>query len=747
MSLLSSALILASLFSPAVARDRAPIVAEAKVTTNQESLDQVRWQFISWHTGAEADRNAPRMREALQWLEGTTSWVISPEHFLSNGSWSDIDYSGDPSGSWGPWDHTRRLLVMVKAYHTPGQSFHRDPLLRAQIERVMQSTLTFYGITALPRGNWWFWTIGIPMDLGPSLVMMEGEIDQRVFDDLVLSMKLKIGSSPTSRGISGPIPTGQNLVWTSWTHLCLGLIENDASRLAAVRDAMSSLLRAGVGEGIQSDSSFHQHGAQLYTGGYGGTFANDVARYALMTEGTSFELAGDALESLTAYIADGVAWSLNGRYFDVSVISREVARPTTSGYNGLAALLQVSAVESSRSNEIRAAARKMLASWTDVLPSELAALAAKIEQEPIAAAWPAGHRHYFASDYTVHRRPGWFASIKMFSKRTKSGESTNDENLLGSRQSDGRFHLTLEGDEFQRDIWPAFDWSRMPGTTVELKPNAANHDYGYGSNTLAGGTGDGMLGVAAMELMPRGSSLTARKSWFFFDDSIVFLTNGIRATSEHAVETIAAQWPAASAYSRNDWAVLGSVGYWFPAQSPSITTTTRTGSWAALGGSSDTTPHTKTLTTIAFDHGRTPVDASAEYVVVPGAGPSSMSSWVASRPLTILANDSFASAVRDNRTGALGIVFWKPGEVEGIAARSAATVLVREDGSRLRLSVADPNCGWIGAIEIVVPGLWTTSSAPYRREGNSTVVAVPRRQGRTTGIVLEPMRSRRRAVR
>ena len=112
----------------------------------------------------------------------------------------------------------------------------------------------------------------------------------------------------------------------------------------------------------------------------------------------------------------------------------------------------------------------------------------------------------------------------LFSSRTKSGERTNGENLLGSRQSDGRFYLVMSGDEYFGDnVWPAFDWTRLPGTTVEQKADTADDTYGYGKSTFAGGTGDGRNGVSAMELVPLNSSLTAKKAWFFFDDVIVFL--------------------------------------------------------------------------------------------------------------------------------------------------------------------------------------------------------------------------------
>ncbi|HKR65713.1 MAG TPA: polysaccharide lyase family 8 super-sandwich domain-containing protein, partial [Thermoanaerobaculia bacterium] len=616
-------------------------------------LDVVRAQFVAYYTASGADSRTLRMTDALGALESTTRSITAPGFLLSDGSWSDIDYAQTPSGSWGPWDHSRRLIVMAKAYQTPGQAFYKNATLRGEILASLAYTKRFYGTTVLPLGNWWFWTIGIPIDLGPTLVLMRDEMDPALYDELVKAIHLRIGTSPTARGIVGPVPTGENLVWSSFTHLCLGLLEDNETMLASVRDAMAGVSRPTTGEGIKRDRSFHQHGAQLYTGGYGGSFANDAAKYALITRGTAYKLPSDALVSLSDYIADGIAWSIYGTYFDVSVIGREVARPTTTGYNGIAALLQASQFDSPRSTEIRAAAAKMLQSWGSALPTELAGLAANIESARVGGAWPSGHRHYFASDYTVHRRAGWFASVKMFSTRTKSGEDTNDENLLGSRQSDGRFYLVLKGDEyFGRDVWPAYDWTRLPGITVEQKADTASNAYGYGTRSFAGGTGDDRNGVSAMELAPLQSTLTAKKAYFFFDDAIVFLTNSITSTSANRVETIVNQVPSTSVAQNGDWAFVDNVGYWFGTPA-TITRQTRTGTWASLGGSSDTTPRSQSFVTMWIDHGAQPVNARAEYAIVPNVTQAQMAAWVAARPLAILSNTDSVSAVRDTRTGAM----------------------------------------------------------------------------------------------
>ena len=722
------------------------LVLVLSVSASAADIDVVRSQFIGYHTASGADRTSSRMRGALDELENGAR--MHARAMNSDGSWPDIRYDETPAGGWGPWAHSQRLWVLAKAYRTPGQSLYRDPGLLTDINAALEYTKTFYGASVLPLGNWWFWTIGIPLDLGPTLVLMRDEADPAIVADLVNAMQLRIGNSPTARGIVGPVPTGQNLVHSSFTHLCLGLLKDDPVMLGAVGSAMASVVRPTAAEGIQRDRSFHQHGAQLYTGGYGGAFAADVAKYALLTRGTSLGLPEAEIASFADYVADGIAWALHGDYYDVSVVGREVARPTSTGFTGMAALVQSAQFASPRATAIRIAAAKMLETWRGTMSTELAGAAALVESSNYPAAWPSGHRHYFESDYTVHRRNGWFASVKMFSTRTKSGENTNNENILGSRQSDGRFNLVLKGNEyFGRDVWPVLDWTRLPGITVEQKAGAASDLYGYGTRTFAGGTGDGQNGVSAMELAPLGSTLFAKKAWFFFDDAIVFLTNSIRSTER--AETVINQWPLMNAASqvtrRNDWAHLEGVGYWFPTPADvKVAREDRSGTWAALGGSTDTTVHTKPVVTMWLDHTNT---TTAEYAIVPNVSSTAMASWAASRPLSILANNENVSAVRDLRNGNLGITFWRASQVDGFQASAPAIVYITDDGSSMRVSIADPNANATGSITLTIPGAWRTSDVPSTHTSRSTQLSIPRAGGQTTTIVLERIPPKRRSVR
>lgn len=727
-----------------------PILLFLATPLGATGIDAVRQNFIDYYTAAGASRSSHRMQQALGEMEWAVEQYTAPGFLLSDGGWSDIRYDEEPSGSWSPWEHVRRLTMMAKAYRTPGQRWYDDPALRTHIELALRKVHDFYGPWILPVGNWWFWTIGVPLDLGPTLVLMRGDVDPALVDDLAFAIALRIGNSPASRGLVGPVPAGQNLVWSCFNHLTLALLRDDDARLARVRDAMATVTLPTGGDGMKRDRSFHQHGAQLYTGGYGGSFANDAAKLAVIMRGTSYALPPASLQSFADFVADGIAWSIHGANFDVSTIGRSVANPHMTGFNGIAALVQAAGFESGRATEIRAAAAKMLQAWPWGLPIELAGLAAQIEAARHDAAWPSGYRHYDQSDYSVYRRPGWFASVKMFSSRTKSGERTNGENLLGSRQSDGRFYLSMSGDEYYgSDVRPALDWSRLPGITVEKSPTAASDVYGYGSNRIAGGTGDGANGVSAMDVAPLGSTLRAKKSWFFMGDAIVFLTNGITSSSQHRVETIINQWPLrtsnASVVTGPNWTVADGIGYYVPSGAPIQTTReTRTGTWSALSESNtDTAPHTATFLTMWFDHGVMPSNATAEYVIVPNVTASAMHAWVTSNPISIVANTPAVSAVR--RDNALGIVFWTAGSIEGYEATVPALVYVTETDGELELSVADPTNG-SGTMRIVVPG-------SYRGDGatpgfRSTAIDVPRNGGRTTTITLTPAGpARRRAAR
>jgi len=733
----------------------ATLALTASAQAQSADLALLRKNVVDYYSAAAGDRHDPRLAEALSALESSARALTAPGYLRDDGSWTDIDYTEVPGGSWSPWDHFRRLMVLAKAYSTPGQPLYHDPALLVRIESALSYLDVFYGPNASEKGNWWFWTIGPALDLGPALVLVSNDIDPAVRASAIDSLAAHIGKAP---GLNDDyqLLEGQNAVWSSLNHTMLAILRSDAPTMARVRDLLTvQCLPRSVSDGLRSDFSFQQHGPQLYTGGYGGSFAYEVSKYFLFARGTPWALGGGAASGFSDFMVEGIAWSLFHNYFDVSVIGREVAYPSASGFNGLASLLNMSAVESKRRGEIRAAASKMVESWPGPYRPELAGLLGSLQGA--TPAWPSGNRFYPWSDFVIHRRPGWYASIKMFSSRTESGEDTNGENLLGSRQSDGRLNLVVSGDEyFSPNVWPAFDWARLPGITVEQRPGAASSWYGRGNTSFVGGASNGKAGVSAMDVAPLGSNLRARKSWFFFDDSIVFLTSGIRCLGGSPVETVVDQRPAigsaklvvdgaplkgSDVKTRANWAVGDGIGYYFPGGATvRVREDERNGSWQLLSTDGSPDQVSRRIRSVVVEHGANVTNASAEYVMVPGKDASSMREWAAARPITILANDDTLAAARDERSGELGIVFWKAGSIAGISSAQPAIVLATEAQRQLRLSVSEPSRNY-PRISITLAGRYKLASgdAFVTSSGRTTTIDVNVSTGVTTTIVLNDL--------
>jgi chondroitin AC lyase len=722
--------------------------------------------IAGYYTAPLADRSESRLAESLRWLESSVASATNPALLREDGSFTDVDYSETPSGVWSPWEHFRRTFTMARGYATPGQSFYRNPRLLGQLEAVLLKTEEFYGPQIKRSGNWWFWDIGPALDLGPALVLVKDDIDPEVQRRATRVLEARVGVWPGwSSGYSRL--SGQNAVWSSINHTMVALLTEDDSRLKASRDLIAAnCVPADRQEGIQLDLSFHQHGSQLYTGAYGSAFAYDVGRFFLYTRSTPWEISSWRRELFADYVADSLLWTLHHNHFDVSVIGRQVAYPSIDGWNGMAALIQAAALDSSRSAEISSGTAKMLETW-GTLPVELSGLAQDRGSAP--AAFPSGHRHFPDSDYTLHRRPGWFLSIRMFSSRTKSGERTNGESLLGARQSDGRMHLVTSGDEYATgNTWAAFDWSRLPGTTVEQSDSAASDLYGYGSESFVGGVSDGKGGVSAMIVKPVSSEVRARKAWVFFEDSVVFLTRGIESISGNPIETIVDQRPIRNpaeplvvdgrSTSQSEirdtisWAAADGIGYFFPAaQEVNIRSELREGRWSDLAATNPDDLVSREIRTLWIDHGPyASISASAEYVVVPDVSAIEMQRWVEARPITILANDATVSAARDERSGSVGAVFWSPGAIAGITVDAPLVVYRAHVGDRVVVSIADPTQKATSAT-IALDGNFRIAAGPdgtaADRSARGTELTVPLWRGRTTTIELEAVPGRQRTVR
>jgi chondroitin AC lyase len=577
-----------------------------------------------------------------------------------DGSWPGIDYADKRPTAWPLRAHLNRLQVMARGNHLA-----RNPKL---VEAIRKG-LTFWLDRDPQNPNWWWNRIGVPQYLGETLLLAQGDLSADLVAHGVEIMKRSDWSKWT----------GQNLVWGTGIQVMRGIIQQDESVVEQAYARMYEEIRQVPPgrEGIQADWSFHQHGTQFYSGGYGLDFGNDVGRFIAYSCGTALQIPAEKMRIYSSYLLDGQQWMIRGATFDYSAVGREITRAGKSAINR--AWLQGPATPKGAAYSVGNVAA-MIASLDTPRKTEFEAFAARLhgddDRSPLV-----GNRHFWCSDYMAHRRAGYLASVKMFSTRLWNTEEINAEGRRSHHLADGAMFLYRRDDEY-RDIFPVWDWGRVPGTTAEqgdLNTILPRGNHERGKTEFVGGVSDGMFGMCTMDL-ERGA-LSAKKLWAMFDDVIVCLGAGINCTSDNPVVTSINQCNAypETFHELVDGAVHEGIAYSATAK-VHAGIAKQTGRWSDIGAGS-TEELSKDVFSIWIDHGPRPSNATYEYFIMPGASDSSRV-----RQVQVLSNTPELQAVAHKRLGILAIAFRAPGEIAGIEVDQPCLILRRGN----MLSVSNP---------------------------------------------------------
>ena len=413
----------------------------------------------------------------------------------ADGSWTDINYADKKRSGWEPKQHAERTLLLTK-YHFG----HPDARTGEAIHRALN-----FWFTQKPQClNWWYNQIGIPRTLGPAFLLFREEMTKDELSEAIRLMK-------NSRfGM-----TGQNKVWLAGNVLIRALLENDARLMQQARDTICSEIVAGQAEGIQKDWSFHQHGPQQQFGNYGLAFLNNMSFYAELFADTSLKLSDRQLDILVSFLLEGYRWILwNGR-MDINCLNRQLFH-NADIHKGLITLF---------------AASSLLKSCR---PDQKCLIKRFIDENflhPARRNSFTGHKHFEESDMTVYRTPHWMASIRMASDRIIGTELINEDNLNGYYMADGACYTYVGGDEYH-NVFPLWDWRRIPGITTYDAQAAIPRIQGKKSRNhsrMVGGSSAGKTGITAMQLNRNG--LRANKCWICTEDYILCLGSNIAADS------------------------------------------------------------------------------------------------------------------------------------------------------------------------------------------------------------------------
>lgn len=366
-----------------------------------------------------------------------------------------------------------------------------------------------------------------------------------------------------------------------------------------------------------------------------------------------------------------------------------------------------------------------------------------------------GNHHFWRADVMTQQRRGYYASARMYSVRTRNTEWINGEALEDFYVADGANILMKSGLEYL-DIYPIWDWQRIPGTTVELIPhfgpvpgkagdaapnafipNRNQIDY-YSHESFVGGASDGMYGVFGGYFARH--SLHVSKTWFFFDHQYVCLGSGLSCKSGNSVVTTLNQCFLHGPVTVSDangihtlargahnepalnWVLHDGVGYWFakPVHAQ-VNNQKQTGSWGLINTAYPLTPISGDVFKAWIDHGTNPTNASYAYTVVPNTNVDHLKSMAATRSTKVIRNTSDLQAVWNSKLRRGGAVFYKPASVtlrDGlkVSVNQPVMMLVADTGNAVKISVANPvnkpltvhvdvnRDGKTAAVDIVLPG-------------------------------------------
>lgn len=494
---------------------------------------------------------------AIASLDASTAQALS---LLNSSScvFTDIIYDDHDSAFWPAMNHTVRARTIATAFISPASAFFNSSAARGAGSCALGWWLDAIaaGSPAVQNPNWWFMQIGVGGYLAPTaLLLWEGLSAPQV---AALNAQLQRTSTAGM--------TGANLLWTAQNVLFRGILSGNRSVAAtAVADALATLIVApGFEEGIKADGSFMQHGAQLYNGGYGQSFAYDAVNVLALVAGTPLAASPAQVDLLGQFLVEGSLRMIRyggappggvdsapsaaaargaghaGQAFgppmwDVSVVGRDLTRPYGSS-------LQFGFGQSGQQVSFVAAALAGIGgSFAAALDQYAAALNGSRGGTPPVAV---GNRHYYVADYMCHTQAGWMASVRMQSSRTLRSECVNGEGMLSLHLADGALYTYLSGTEYV-DVFPAWDWERIPGTTVRsgAAPLQCATVQGPSSNAFTGGVSDSDVGAAVQSFVaPLAQGLALQRLQALFTDTIALVAANI-TTFDGARGVAAAELP------------------------------------------------------------------------------------------------------------------------------------------------------------------------------------------------------------
>ena len=593
------------------------------------------------------------------------------ETLKPDGSWPGIDYVDTSRVAFQHTEHLNNMVQMTLAYKKEGAGLKGDKRLRQAID----SSLDFWLKNDFICENWWNNQVGTPSVMITILYIMDEDLGQDVVDKMIkIAVRANLdapGARPGGDRIKIAGLYAKTMLFKrdkKEFEEILKVIEGEMkfydreTELANAEKYASKNYFSG-GRGLQKDYSFqHRPDRVNNTTTYGLDYLSFYVEFAYLVNDTKYKFSAEQLQLAADYFLDGVCKQMVfGRTVDPGVMNRENTRRRVA--NTTSSLLPERLLEVS-----------------DYRKSEVENVIHARKSEPFT---PDSYAKFFWQiEHFVFQRPTFYTSVRMFSTRNRNMEEAhNSEGVINHYRADGANYLSLDGNEYF-NIAPVYNFRKIPGATVvqaDTMPTEREIQKD-GMTDFVGGVTDGKYGAAVFDFKSPHNPLSAKKSWFFFDDLYVCLGASINSTDIFPVTTTLNQCFLQGDVSVNDgkrsyvekegerylndvkWVYHNNTGYIFPkSQKTGLSNKSEQGNWYRTSKQTTTSKENieKDIFTLWIDHGIKPANDKYEYFIVPATTRETVEKYASNQPVTIISNTEKLQAVKNENIAYF--VLYEPG--------------------------------------------------------------------------------------
>lgn len=631
-----------------------------------------------------------------------------------DGTWPTIDYQDYTREGFRHREHTANLLTLARAYKNKSSSYYKNKKVKQTIEMALKNWVD----NDYFAKNWHSNQIAVPTYLVNVMLLVGDELPEFLVEKAQPIIKRAhlnaSGARPGGDRIKIVGILAKNLLFlgdNQQFNEVIRIIESEIKYVSWIgaeygytfRDDRGGLgVNKTQGRGIQYDNSFHHRADGVNnTLSYGHSYAKTFIEWAAYTAGTSYSFSEEKTAQLIDYYLDGICkTSVYGKYPDPGAKNRSISRAGTLRAYDSETPKKLLSLSNYRKDEIQ----------------EIVDIRNEKNKPTLSHA-----TFYWNSEHFTFQRPGFFTSVRMYSTRNFNMEVPyNSEGFLNHHRGDGVNHISVTGEEYY-NIWPVYDYQKIPGTTVMQKPELPDRDklQKLGQTDFVGAVTDGNYGASAFDFRSPHDPLIVRKSWFFFDEEYVCLGAGISCKNEELkVATTLNQallngdvrifsenqesliQKGENEFHQVDWIHHDGIGYVFPEPTAvHIANQRATGAWWRINKQADSPKEeiSKEVFMAWLDHGEKPVEETYQYIVVPAISIEKLKRNKSRQNIQILSNTPEVQSVRHLGLNICQTVFYKAGTLQitdllKLRCHSPGIVMVKSEGNYLsEISVSDPN--------------------------------------------------------